>query len=98
MGVAVGQGAEDLPGVLADAVRGDPVRLVLQLLQDGVVHVFEDEVEPLPPPEHLQHVHQVLVFQSLWERGIRVRVGFLTLDCFVEFDPCVVRFEFDRCS
>ena len=56
---------EDLEDVAAGLVDAQPLGILLQLLQDGVVDVLEDQKQLAPPPKHLDQVDQVLMAQSL---------------------------------
>ena len=56
---------EYLEDVAAGLVEAEPLGVLLQLLQDGVVDVLEDQEQLAPPPKHLYQVDQVLVAQSL---------------------------------
>lgn len=42
-----------------------PLGVLVQLVENGVVAVLKDQVQLPLPPEHLQQVHQVGVFQLL---------------------------------
>lgn len=42
-----------------------PPGVLVQLMENCVVTVFEDQMQPPLPPEHFQQVHQVGVFQLL---------------------------------
>ena len=56
---------EDLEDVAAGLVEAEPLGVLLELLQDGVVDILEDQEQLAPPPKHLDQVDQVLVAQSL---------------------------------
>lgn len=43
----------------------EPPRRSLQLIQERVIQVLEDQVEPPFPTEHFNHVHQMLVPEFL---------------------------------
>ena len=45
--------------------HGDPLGILLQLVEHGVVAELEHEVQLPLPPEHLDQVHKVRVLQVL---------------------------------
>ena len=53
---------EDVAARLFDA---QPLGILLELLQDGVVDVLEDQEQLPPPPKHLDQIDEVLMAQSL---------------------------------
>ena len=69
---------EDLEDVAAGLVEAEPLGVLLQLLQDGVVDVLEDQEQLAPPPKHLDQVDQVLVAQSLQNRRVKFEGGVRT--------------------
>lgn len=66
VGMAELDGAQHLEDVAPAGCAAQPARPLLQLVQHGVVHQLEDEVEAPPSPEHLQQADQVVVSQFLW--------------------------------
>ena len=56
-------------------VSHSPSLVGLQLVQESVVAVFEHQVHPLPPPEHLQKVDQVAVTQFLQKTIVSARIA-----------------------
>ena len=56
---------EDLEDVAAGLVDAQPLGILLQLLQDGMVDVLEHQEQLSPPPKHLDQIDEVLMAQSL---------------------------------
>ena len=71
VGVAVLDRAEELPQALLHLDRVHPVRMPLEVLEDGPLDEFENEVQLALPPEHLKQVDYVVVLQLLREAGRR---------------------------
>ena len=69
VGVAVLDRAEELPQALLHLDRVHPVRMPLEVLEDGPLDEFEDEVQLALPPEHFDQVDDVVVLELLRRRG-----------------------------
>ena len=65
VGVAELDSPEDLEDESPRVGLREPLGVVLQLLEDGLLDVLEDEEELPALPEHLDQVDQVLVAQAL---------------------------------
>jgi hypothetical protein len=56
---------EDLEHVASCGVAREALRILLQLLQHGVVHILKDEEELPATAKHFDQVDQVLVAETL---------------------------------
>ena len=65
VGVAELDSPEDLEDECPRVGLREPLGVVLQLLEDGLLDVLEDEEELPTLPEHLDQVDQVLVAKTL---------------------------------
>ena len=63
--MAVLDAFEQLPHNLHDLDLGQAVRLGLQVLQDGVVDIFENQIQLPLAPEHFYEVDDVVVLELL---------------------------------
>ena len=68
---------EDLEDVVAGRVDVQPLGVVLELLEHGVVDVLKDQEQLSPSPKHLYQVDEVLMAQSLQCRNIQCSAWFL---------------------
>lgn len=67
--VAVVDALQQLVKVLLGCVLAQPTRRCLQLVEQRVVQVLEHQVEPPLAPEHLYHVHEVVMAEFLKVNG-----------------------------
>lgn len=63
--MAVVDPLEELVEMLLGGVLAEPAGRRLQLVQERVVQVLEHQVEATLAPEHLDHVHQVVMTKFL---------------------------------
>lgn len=59
--VAEVQASNDLVNVTFGHFPAQATPEALQLVQQSVIQVLEDQVEPFPPAKHFDHVHQIVV-------------------------------------
>ena len=68
---------EDLEDVVAGRVDVQPLGVVLELLEHGVVDVLKDEEQLSPSPKYLYQIDEVLMAQSLQCRNIQCMISIL---------------------
>lgn len=73
---------QELVEVLLGRVLSQATRGRLQLVQQRVVQILEHEVEAPLAPEHLDHVHQVVVTEFL--EGFKLLAAYSYTICFTD--------------